>query len=153
MPIVGTGTAAVMARATFSIVPSMTIEKAPASAIAAASAATRSRLVLAAALHLEPAGGVDRLRHQPDMPHDRHPAPGQKAHRLGHLRAAFELDRGAAGLCHEMGGAAERLFGRFLVAAERQVDDDQCARSMPRITAAPCAIIISRVTGRVLSKP
>ena len=42
--------------------------------------------------------------------------------------------------------------GRFLVAAERQVDHDSaCAE--PRTTAAPCAIIISSVTGSVLSKP
>ena len=62
------------------------------------------------------------------MAHDRHPAPGQKAHGLGHLRTTFELDRGASGIGHDARGVAERLLRGFLIGAERQVDDDHCPR-------------------------
>ena len=67
----------------------------------------------------------------------------EEADGLGHRLAALELDRGAAGLGHDPGGVAERLLGRFLIAAERHVDDDQRAPVDPRTTAAPCAIIMS----------
>ena len=53
------------------------------------------------------------------------PRRARKRDRLGHFLAAFELDRGAAGLGQHAGGGAERLLRRFLVAAERQVDRDQ----------------------------
>ena len=107
----------------------MTSAKAPASAIAAASAETRSACRSTAALHLEAAGRVDRLRHQPDMAHDRDAALGQKPHGVGHLGTAFELDRGATGLGQNPRRAAERLLARFLIAAERHVDDHQRLRT------------------------
>ena len=62
------------------------------------------------------------------MAHHRHAAPDEEAHGLGHLLAAFELDRGAAGLGHDPGGVAERLVRRLLIAAERHVDDDERPR-------------------------
>ena len=62
------------------------------------------------------------------MAHHRHAALDQEGDGLGHLRAAFELDRGTAGLGHDPCGGAERLLRRFLIAAERQVDDDQRMR-------------------------
>src|SRR3546814_109614 len=67
---------------------------------------------------------VDRLWGQSDVPEHRHAAAGQEADRLGHLDAALELDGGTARLGHDPGGRLESLRGRFLVGAERQVDDD-----------------------------
>ena len=90
---------------------------------------SRSRLVMAA--RAVAAERIDRLRRQPDMAHHRHAAPGQERDRLGHLLAAFELDRHAAGLGHHPGGGAERLLRRGLIAAERQVDDDQRVLGRP----------------------
>ena len=58
MPMVGIDTDSVMARANGSTVPSTTSAKAPASAIAAASAETPLGPLLTAALHLEAAGCV-----------------------------------------------------------------------------------------------
>ncbi len=53
---------------------------------------------------------VDRLRRQPDMAHHRNAATHEKRDRLGHFLAAFELDRGAAGLGQHARGGAERLL-------------------------------------------
>ena len=50
------------------------------------------------------------------------------------------------------GRRREGLLLRSLVGAERHVDDDQRARE-PRITAWPCRIIMSSVTGTVVSSP
>ncbi len=78
---------------------------------------------IAAALHLVAAKRVDRLRRQPDMRHHRHAARHQKRDGFGHVPPAFQLDRRSACLGHQMCCAAKCLFGAFLVAAERHVDD------------------------------
>ncbi len=81
-------------------------------------------LGLVAALSAEAADDVNRLRLQTDMAQYRNAALHQKAHRLGHRLAAFELDAGGAGLGHDARGALERLIGTSLVSAEGHVDDD-----------------------------
>ena len=45
-----------------------------------------------------PAQRIDRLRGQPNMPHDGQGARAQEGNRPGQLLAAFELYRGAASL-------------------------------------------------------
>jgi hypothetical protein len=55
-------------------------------------------------------------------------ALGQKPHGVGHLGSAFEFDRRATGLGQDACGGAEGLLARFLIAAERHIDDDQRLR-------------------------
>src|SRR5919198_1091576 len=55
----------------------------------------RPPVVLAAALRAERADGVDGLRREPDMPHDRNAALDQKSDGFGHAATALELDRSA----------------------------------------------------------
>jgi hypothetical protein len=52
---------------------------------------------------------------------------GQKPHGVGHLGPAFELDRRTAGLGQNARCGPERLLARFLIAAERHVDNHQSA--------------------------
>ena len=117
MPIVGIATASVSSRATLSAVPSMTSENAPASATAIPSRMILSRSALGVAARAVAAERVDRLRRQPDMAHHRDAATHEKRDRLGHFLAAFELDRGAAGLGQHARGGAEGLLRRFLIAS------------------------------------
>ena len=155
MPMVGIATASVIAaRHRLSAVPSMTTAKAPA-------VGHRMRVAQDLALGLGVAGRASgsrrrryRLRRQPDMAHHRNAARTRKPDRLGHFLAAFELDRwrSRSRPCTRA-AAAERLLRALLVAAERQVDDDSAHAAVPRTTAAPCATIMSSVTGKVLSKP
>ena len=78
-----------------------------------------------AALRLEAAEDVDRLRRQPDMRHHRNAALAEEADGLAHALAAFELDGAALGFLHHHRRIAERLLRAFLIGAERHVDDDQ----------------------------
>ena len=127
MPMVGAAIDWVTARATGSTIPSITMAKAPASAMARASASSSFCPSSLLALHAKAAHRVDRLRGQPDMAHHRHAAADQERHRLRHVRAALQLDRAGAGLLQHARGVAERLLAAFLVGAERHVDDDQRA--------------------------
>ena len=58
------------------------------------------------------------------MAHDRDAAPDQTVDGFRHVPAAFELDALAADFGHHPGAVAEGLGRRFLVAAERHIDDD-----------------------------
>ena len=78
-------------------------------------------------LNAETAVRVDRLRHKPDMSHDRYAALHKKRDRRSQRRARFQLDAVATGFPHDPGGVAVRPFGRFLVRSERHVDDDASA--------------------------
>src|SRR5258707_10659713 len=78
MPIVGIATLSVSSRARLSATPSMTSEKAPASAIAMPSRMIFVALGLAMAARAVAAERVHRLRRQPDMAHDRDAAPGEE---------------------------------------------------------------------------
>ena len=62
-----------------------------------------------------------------DMAHHRDAALGEIADGLGHMHAAFELDRAAARFLHHARGVAEGDRRAFLVGAERHVDHDQRA--------------------------
>ena len=73
--------------------------------------ADRLRRMRVAALHLEAADGVERLRRQADMAHDRDAALDQEADGLRHALAAFELHRAAAGLLQDPRGGPERFAG------------------------------------------
>ena len=70
-------------------------------------------------------------------------AGDQVLHRLGHDRAAFELD-GIGTMRHQRGGAAKRLCGRLLIAAKRHVGDHA---GVPR-----CAHHRRRVLSRLLQR-
>ncbi len=71
---------------------------------------------------------------------------------FSHAGAAFQLDRGGAGLLQNAHGIAEGHGGAFLVSAKRQVDHDQRALE-PRITALAWVIIMSSVTPSGVLQP
>ena len=79
-----------------------------------------------ASLHPVAAELVHRLRQQTQMRAYRNAAPGEEGHRVDHHRAAFQLDHVRA-RCHQPCGSGKRTLGRGLVAAERQVGDDEGA--------------------------
>ena len=95
---------------------------------------------------------IDRLRGQPDMADHRNAALRQEGDGRRHRLAALELHRRGAGLLQHPRGVAERLLGAFLIGAERHVDATRACHE-PRTTAAPCAHIISRLTGMVEGRP
>jgi hypothetical protein len=84
-------------------------------------------LVAHASLGPEAAQHVDRLRGEADVRHHRNAALGEEADAVGHAPPAFELDRAAARLLHDMGGVAEGLRRALLVGAERHVHHHQRA--------------------------
>ena len=152
MPIVGQATALVASAAISSSTPSMTSEAARLGDRAwrrRGSCAASASLLAARAVAAE---RVDRLRGQADMADHRDAARGEEGDRRGHRLAALELDRRRAGLLEHARGVAERLLGRLLIGAERHVDRDQRMPD-PRTTAAPCAHIMSRLTGMVEGRP
>ena len=79
---------------------------------------------------------VDRLRGEADMAHHRDAAPGEERDRLGHLLAAFELYRQAAGLGHDPGGGAERVRWRRLIRPKRQIHDNRRVARRPHHRSA-----------------
>lgn len=91
----------------------------------------RRPLGFIASLRLEAAKHMDRLWRQAHMGHHRHPAFGQEADRFRHAPSALELHGSAPGFLHDPHGRAQGLLAAFLIAAERQVHDDQRARRTP----------------------
>lgn len=57
------------------------------------------------------------------MGHHRNAPAGQEMDRLGHMLAAFQLDRRRAGFTDQPRGVAEGLFAPLLIGAEGHVDD------------------------------
>ena len=53
------------------------------------------------------------------------PRSTQKTDGLGHMQAAFHLDRPATGFLHHPRCRPERRLRALLIAAERQIDDHQ----------------------------
>ena len=110
------------------------------------------RLGIVAAAGAIAAERVHRLRGQPDMADHRDAALDEEGDRLGHRLAALQLHRRRAGFLEHPRGVAERLLRALLIGAERHVDATRACQE-PRTTAAPCAHIISRLTGMVEGRP
>ena len=104
---------------------SRTSEKAPAASTAARRLEQRAARLGAAALHLEAAELVDRLRRQAEMGLHRHFGRHQ---RLDDVDARpFDLDRRGAPLLDEAQGVRDRLIGTEMERAVRHVGDQQRA--------------------------
>ena len=69
---------------------------------------------------------VDRLRRQPQVPHDGYSGRKDAVNRFEDLFAALDLHGIGLGLLHDADGRVERHLRIALVGSERQVDDDQC---------------------------
>ena len=112
IPIVGTRSRSVMAAASCSGTSSMTIEKAPASwtACASASSARAWSRSLPWTLCL-PMVLID-LGREPDVAHDRDAGPDERLDDPRAADAALDLDRLGAGLAKEEARVLERLLGR-----------------------------------------
>ena len=82
---------------------------------------------VAAALHAVPAQCMLGLRGEPDVPDDGHTGKDHGANVLGVLRGAFHLDRVGMAFLHQAHRGGHGLCRRLLVAAKRQVGDDQRA--------------------------
>ena len=93
------------------------------------------RGLVAATLYPVAAERVDRLRGQADVSHDRDTCVHERLDLRQHAMAAFELDRLSPTLLHEAGCGLQRLSRRGLVAAERQVGDDDRALRAPNDAA------------------
>ena len=78
---------------------------------------------LAAALHLEAAELVHRLRRQAEVRHHRHLGGDQRAHHVGAV--ALDLHRLRAALLEEAQGVGDRLLGAEVERAVRHVGDEQ----------------------------
>ena len=104
MPMIGAPTARATSVAMSSITPSTTMQKAPASATALASAMILSASRSSLAARAIAAEHVDRLRGQADMADHRDSALGEELDRRGHRLAALQLDRRAAGFLHDPRG-------------------------------------------------
>jgi hypothetical protein len=121
--MVGIVSASVTAFASAAGTISSTISPAPAASSARVGDQLRGGGVLAP-LHPVATELVDRLRQQADMSTHRNAALGQKGDRVHHDRAALELDHVRA--CrHQPRTGGKRTLERRLVAAERQVGDDE----------------------------
>ena len=68
------------------------------------------------------------LRGEPEVGHDRDAGAGERVDLRGEPGPALELDGVRAALLHEPDAGLQRLAGRDLVAAERQIGDDQRVR-------------------------
>ena len=125
IPIVGMVSSSVTCAATAAGTISRTTANAPASC----TEGVGEQLLGAGATALHPvaAEGVLALRREADVRHHRDAGLGQQPDLRGHADAALELDRLGAALLHQPHGRLERLLGSGLVAAERQVGDDQRA--------------------------
>ena len=115
----------VISSASSSDTPSRTIAKQPAASTALRLGDHPGTLIVVAALGLEPAVDMNRLRAQTDMPHDRNATLDQEGDGAGECLPGLDLDRLAAGLLHHPDGRRVGLFGRALERSERQIDDDQ----------------------------
>ena len=82
---------------------------------------------VAAALDPEPAERVLALRGEPEVGHHRDAGARQRLDLRREPRPALELDGVRPALLHEPEGGGQRLLGADLVAAERQVRDDERA--------------------------
>ena len=109
MPIVGTGTAFVTASARLAGIFSRTIANTPASASIFASRKSSVRLLPLLRAHFVRAELVDRLRRQPEVPHDRDPDLDEMPDDLGDVGPALQLHRPDAHLLHHPAAVPHRL--------------------------------------------
>ncbi|GBD19287.1 hypothetical protein HRbin27_01793 [bacterium HR27] len=74
---------------------------------------------------------MDRLRREPEVPHDRDASPNQPSDRLDDRSTALDLDRLCAALLDEATSIAQRLLRRHLEGQERHVGHDERPANSP----------------------